>query len=91
MPADHGLPAEAGGWIDGAGHSRPHGIRIRRAHSETGRHLPSDISLGEFDASVRGWIAHAAHADTWGLRQLMLESFVLKPGDTRIRKGRRSR
>lgn len=39
------------------------------------------LSFGEFEARVRGWIAHAGHGDTWGLREHVLEAFVLKPGD----------
>jgi hypothetical protein len=39
------------------------------------------IAFGEFDASVRGWINHARHADSWGLRRHLLEPFVLMPGD----------
>jgi RNA-directed DNA polymerase len=30
------------------------------------------ISFGEFDASVRGWIAHVRYADSWGLRRHVL-------------------
>lgn len=31
-------------------------------------------------AQLRGWIAHAAHADFWGLRRHPLDAFRLKPG-----------
>lgn len=40
------------------------------------------ISFADFDASVQGWINHVRYADTWGLRERMLEPFLLKPGDT---------
>ena len=39
------------------------------------------IAFGEFDASVRGWINHARHADSWCQRRHLLEPFVLMPGD----------
>jgi RNA-directed DNA polymerase len=41
----------------------------------------STIAFAEFDASVRGWINHVRHADSWGLRRHVLAPFVLKPGD----------
>ena len=30
-------------------------------------------------ASVRGWLAHAAHGDTYGLRASLLSSVVIPP------------
>ena len=30
------------------------------------------ISFAEFDASVKGWVNHARHGDTWGLRREVL-------------------
>lgn len=40
--------------------------RLRRHYQEwqTGQ-----VSFAELDASVQGWIAHAQHADSWGLRR----------------------
>jgi len=35
----------------------------------------------EFDAGVRGWIAHVRHADSWGLRRHLLAPLLLKAGD----------
>ncbi len=35
-----------------------------------------EISFGEFDASVRGWINHVRYADSWGLREHVLSRFV---------------
>ena len=35
-----------------------------------------DISFGEFDASVQGWINHVRYADSWGLREHVLKRFV---------------
>ena len=31
-----------------------------------------DISFGEFDASVRGWVNHVRYADSWGVRKTVL-------------------
>lgn len=39
-----------------------------------------DISYGEFDAAVQGWINHVRFADSWGLRRHVLEPFELPPG-----------
>lgn len=36
-----------------------------------------DISFGEFDASVQGWINYVRYADSWGLRKHMLKPFTL--------------
>jgi hypothetical protein len=37
------------------------------------------ISFAEFDASVRGWIKHVRYADTWGLRQRVLDTPLRRP------------
>lgn len=37
-----------------------------------------EISFGEFDAKVQGWIAHVQQADTLGLRQAVLQRFALE-------------
>ena len=66
-----------------------HASRHFRARYEA--YHSGEISFGEFDASVRGWIAHAAHADSWGLRRHMLAPFVLRPGDTPVRRWRRTK
>jgi len=34
------------------------------------------MSFGEFDTSVRGWIAHIRDAESWGLRRHVLDRFV---------------
>lgn len=36
-----------------------------------------DISFGEFDASVQGWINYVRYADSWELRKHMLKPFTL--------------
>ncbi len=34
------------------------------------------ISFAEFDASVQGWINHVRYADSWHIREKVLEPFV---------------
>ena len=54
-------------------------LKARKARYAT-RHLRSrfaawqrnEISFAELDASVKGWVNHAAHADTWNLRKTVL-------------------
>lgn len=48
--------------------------RLRSAHRAM---QAGEISFAEFDAQVQGWIAHLAHADTWGLRQAVLAGLPL--------------
>jgi len=38
-----------------------------------------EISFAEFDASVSGWINHVRYADSWGLREHVLDRFVWGP------------
>ena len=42
--------------------------------------LGGQISFAEFDASVSGWINHVRYADSWGLREHVLDRFVWGPG-----------
>lgn len=37
-----------------------------------------EISFAELDASVQGWLAHAAQGDTWGLREAIFERWPLR-------------
>ncbi len=39
---------------------------LRRAH------VRKELSFADLNARVRGWVAHAAHGDTWGLRSAIL-------------------
>ena len=41
-----------------------------------------EITFAEFDASVQGWINHVRDADTWGLREHVLERFVRGPEES---------
>ena len=35
------------------------------------------ISFAEFDVIVKGWLNHAKHADSWGLRKHILKDFII--------------
>ena len=37
------------------------------------------ISFGEWEASVLGWVNHAAHGDTWGIRDFVLDRYGWGP------------
>jgi hypothetical protein len=76
-PAGHGWrdAAEAAGWRG----ARPHATR--RLGERFDAWQAGRISFAEFDASVQGWINHVRYADTWGLREHVLDRFVWGPGD----------
>lgn len=54
-------------------------LRARLAAYHTG-----ELSFAELDASIRGWIAHVGHADSWGLREKVLDSLVIRPATRRL-------
>jgi hypothetical protein len=39
------------------------------------------ISFGELDASIQGWINHVRHADSCGLRRHVLETLPIRPAE----------
>lgn len=39
------------------------------------------IPFAEFDATVQGWINHVRYADSFGLRELILDRFVWPAAD----------
>jgi hypothetical protein len=43
--------------------------RLRRLRTDLGQ---GEISADELSRRIQGWVAHAAHADTWGLRRALL-------------------
>jgi Reverse transcriptase (RNA-dependent DNA polymerase) len=53
----------------------------RRVDALVERYRNQGISFGELYASLRGWINHARHGDTLGLRKSVLRSVVLKRAD----------
>lgn len=57
--------------------ARSNGVRFqRRLRPLLRRYAAGEIDLPRVHASVRGWIAHAAHGDTWGLRRRLLGRMV---------------
>ena len=66
-------------------HRRLKGRKVRFAARRLGRRFEDwragRISFGEFDASVQGWINHVRYADTWALREKLLDDFVWGPAD----------
>ena len=65
-------------------HVRVKARKVRQATRSLGHRyeqmLAGQISFGEFDASVQGWINLVAQADTWGLRRHVLSPFLLPHG-----------
>ena len=64
----------------------PHHRRLKRrngvAFQQRFARLLAELAAGQatweqVNASVQGWVAHAAHGDTWGLRGSILSSVVL--------------
>jgi len=45
--------------------------RLRAYQDDVAR---GEMSLPELGLRVRGWVAHAAHGDTWGLRRSLLSA-----------------
>lgn len=44
----------------------------RRLRRLLGQYASGGVSFAQLDASLRGWINHVEHGDTWGLRRSML-------------------
>ncbi|MCG8357484.1 MAG: reverse transcriptase/maturase family protein [Kiloniellales bacterium] len=55
----------------------------RRLRSRLAAYHAGEISFAELDASIGGWIAHVAHADTWGLRGHVLDTLPIRPAEHR--------
>lgn len=54
--------------------------RLRRLRAEYER---GELALEDLHISVRSWIAHASHGDTWRLRQRIFADYPIKPPATR--------
>ena len=50
----------------------------RRLRARLAAYHAGEISFAELHASIQGWIAHVAHADSWGL-----DSLVIRPAEHR--------
>jgi RNA-directed DNA polymerase len=55
----------------------------RRLRSRLAVYHAGEISYAELDASIQGWINHVSNADSWGLRQHVLETLVIRPAEHR--------
>jgi RNA-directed DNA polymerase len=55
----------------------------RRLERLLRRYAAGRLSRESLDASVRGWIGHAAHGDTWHLRWSILRRFVIPRQEVR--------
>ncbi len=51
----------------------------RRLATRLDEYRAGRISFAEFDASVQGWINHVRYADTWGLREHVLNVPIPSP------------
>jgi hypothetical protein len=86
VPVGCGIP-----WLGFVVYPTHRRVKAREVRSAT-RHLgdrldayrAGEISFGEFDASVKGWVNHVRYADTWGLRRHVFGRFRF-----RIRAGSR--
>lgn len=58
--------------------ARGHDFR-RRLESQCRAYAAGRVDQDRITASARGWAAHAAHGDTWGLRRAVLGSVRLSP------------
>ncbi len=61
----------------------------RRLRSRLAAYHAAEISLAELDASIRGWINHVGHADSWGLRRHVLDALPIRPAEHRRAKAAR--
>jgi RNA-directed DNA polymerase len=81
-PVTQGMPWL--GFVVFPTHRRVKGRKVRQAKRRlTARYdawRAGDISFGEFDASVQGWINHVRYAGTWRLRGNVLGEFELGAG-----------
>lgn len=77
MPVSGGIP-----WLGFVVYPEYRRVKARKvveANRRLGERFDAwrsgEISFGEFDASVQGWINHVRYADSWGLRRHVLDSF----------------
>ncbi|QLH38174.1 MAG: RNA-dependent DNA polymerase [Defluviicoccus sp.] len=93
VPADTGIPWL--GFVVFPTHRRLKGRKARATHRRLRDRLAAyhagDITFAELDAAIQGWIAHVAHADSWGLRRHVLETLAMYPAQHRRALAARSR
>jgi retron-type reverse transcriptase len=57
---------------------RRNGVAFQRRYAALrGKYQRGSITHEQMDASVRGWIAHVRHGQTWGLRRALVSGFVV--------------
>ncbi len=91
------LPVGAGipwlGFVVYPTHRLVKARRVRSAHRRLRYRLAAYhaglISFAELDASIRGWINHVGHADSWGLRRQVLDALPIRPAEHRRAKAAR--
>lgn len=78
-PVTNGIPFL--GFLVFPGHRRlkqGNGYRFRRRFRRlVARYKAGEIDLEDLSRSVRSWVAHAAHGDTWGLRRSLFGEVTL--------------
>ena len=86
-PVSAGIP-----WLGFVVYPEYRRVKGRKVVEATGRlgdrfdaWQAGEISFGEFDSSVKGWINHVRYADTWGLRGQVLERLIWVPARLRRR------
>jgi retron-type reverse transcriptase len=52
---------------------------VRRLRRQREAYRRGDLTLEEMHISVRSWLAHAAHGDTWRLRERIFADYPLTP------------
>jgi RNA-directed DNA polymerase len=91
------VPVAAGipwlGFVVYPTHRRVKARKVRSTHRRLRQRLAAyhdgEISFAELDAAIRGWIAHVGHADSWALRERVLDSLAIRPaGHRRARAAR---
>jgi RNA-directed DNA polymerase len=77
LPVHSGIP-----WLGFVVYPTHRRVKARKAVGATRQlterfnaYRANEISFGEFDASVKGWVNHVRYADTWGLRRHMFARF----------------
>lgn len=84
-PVSTGIPWL--GFVVYPTHRQVKGRKLRHSHRRLRARLAAyhagAVSFAELDASIRGWIAHVGHADSWGLREKVLDSLVIRPAEHR--------
>ena len=85
MPVGAGIP-----WLGFVVHPTHRLVKARKVRNANRRlrarldaYHAGEISFAELDAGIRGWIAHVGHADSWGLRERVLDSLAIRPAEHR--------